>query len=276
MNTESPIVVVGGTGITGRRAVSLLAGRGIPVRAASRSGQTRFVWDERATWEPALAGARALYVVPLDGALLTAPLVELAVRLGVPKIVLLSGRGVDVPGYGEATSPVGATHTQGEAAVRASGVAWTIVRPGWFAQNFTEGFFREAVAAGEIRLPAGDGAVSFVDAADIAEVAVAALTEDGHAGQVYELSGPRALTFAEVAAALSAASGRAIRYVPVDEDAYVAEKIAEGWPVEDARALADTVTPVRKGMDAHISDGVWRALGRPPRDFAEFVRDAGF
>ncbi|MFI6499590.1 NAD(P)H-binding protein [Nonomuraea typhae] len=276
MNTESPIVVVGGTGTTGRRVVSLLTGRGIPVRAASRSGQTRFVWDEPATWEPALKGARALYVVPLDGALLTQPLVDLAVRLGVPKIVLLSGRGVDVPGYGDAGSPVGATHTQGEAAVRASGVAWTIVRPGWFAQNFTEGFFREAVAAGEIRLPAGDGAVSFVDAADIAEVVVAALTEDGHAGQVYELSGPRALTFAEVATALSAAAGRDIRYVPVDEDAYVAEKTAEGWPVEDARALAAAVTPARKGMDAHISDGVWRALGRPPRDFSEFISNARF
>ncbi|MFI9552613.1 NmrA family NAD(P)-binding protein [Nonomuraea endophytica] len=271
MNELNPILVVGGTGTTGRRVVSLLRGRGVAVRVGSRSGEPRFDWSDRATWDAALAGVRAVYVVPLDGELLTRPFVERAVELGVRRIVLLSGRGVDVPGYGDVTSGVGATHAEGEKAVLASGAEWTIVRPGWFAQNFSEGFFHEAVATGELRLPAGDGAVSFVDAADIAAVVAAALTGDGHAGQVYELSGPRALTMAEAAAAYSSATGRPLSYVDVDPEAFVAELVKEGWPVADAEGYAAAVAPARLGMDAYLSDGVQRALGRPPTDFADIA-----
>jgi uncharacterized protein YbjT (DUF2867 family) len=267
-------LILGGTGKSGRRVVSLLRARNVPVRAASRTGEQPFDWTDRTTWDLALKGVRAVYVVPLDGTTLTRPFVERAVDLGVERIVLLSGRGVDVPGYGDEDSAVGATHVGGEKAVRASGVEWTIVRPGWFAQNFSEGFFMEAVRAGEIRLPAGDGAISFVDAEDIAAVAAAALTEDGHAGQTYELSGPRALTLAEAAAQISAAAGRTVRYVPLSAGTFVEELIGQGWTAADAQGYADTIAPIRKGMDAYLSDGVQRALGRPPRDFAEFIRTA--
>ncbi|MDT0342268.1 NAD(P)H-binding protein [Streptomyces litchfieldiae] len=272
--SEKNTLVVGGTGTTGRRVVTALRARGVPVVTASRSGERRFDWQDRGTWDAALAGVEAMYVVPLDGALLTRPFVARAVALGVRRVVLLSARGVDVPDYGPADNVIGQTHVDGEDAVRTSGVDWTILRPGWFAQNFTEGFFRDAVAAGELRLSAGDGAASFVDAEDIAAVAVAALTEDGHAGQTYELSGPRAVTLAEAAAEISAASGRRVRYVPLAEGDYIAELVAAGLPEPDAADFAEVVRALRRGLDAHLSDGVCRALGRPPRDFGEFVKSA--
>ncbi|GAA3617848.1 NAD(P)H-binding protein [Nonomuraea rosea] len=272
--TEQPILVVGGTGKSGGRVASRLRSRTSAVRVAARSGDVRFDWTDRATWDPALDGVKSVYVVPLDGALLTRPFVERAVRLGVDRLVLLSGRGVDVPGYADDSGAAGATHLDGEDAVRGSGLPWTILRPGWFAQNFSEGFFREAVLAGELRLPAGDGAASFVDAADIADVAVAALTEDGHAGRTYELSGPRALTMAGVAAEISAVTGREVRYVPLTPDAFVAELVEQGWPEAGAKEYADSVAPLRLGKDAYLSDGVRQALGRPARDFTAFAREA--
>jgi uncharacterized protein YbjT (DUF2867 family) len=265
------VLVVGGTGKSGRRVVSRLREQGAAVRVGARSAPRSFDWTAPQTWDAALDGVRAVYVVPLDGAELTGPFVERAVRHGVERVVLLSGRGVDVPAYGPLDSPLAGTHISGERAVRASGVAWTILRPTWFAQNFSEGFFRDAVRAGEIRLAAGDGAATFVDAEDIAAVAVAALTADGHGGQVYELSGPRAVTMAEAAAEIGAAAGRDVRYAAVAPDAFVAELVAAGWPRADAEGYADAVAALRTGLDAHVSDGVQRALDRPPRDFAEFV-----
>ncbi|SEG99895.1 Uncharacterized conserved protein YbjT, contains NAD(P)-binding and DUF2867 domains [Nonomuraea solani] len=272
--TENTIVVVGGTGTTGRRVAARLRDMGAAVRVASRSGERRFDWNDRGTWDHALEGARAAYVVPFDGALLTRPFVERAEALGVRRLVLLSGRGVDVPGYADGSGTVGAGHIDGESAVRGSGLAWTILRPGWFAQNFSEGFFRDAVLAGELRLPAAGGAASFVDAADIADVAVAALTGDGHEGRTYELSGPRALTIAEAVAEISAVTGRTIRYVPLSPETYVAELIAQGWPEREAGEFAGAVAPIRSGLDAHLSDGVRRALSREPRDFTTFARAA--
>ncbi|MFC5753091.1 NAD(P)H-binding protein [Actinomadura rugatobispora] len=272
---EQPILVLGGTGKTGRRVASLLRAQGTPVRAASRTAEHPFDWTDRGTWDKALEGARAVFIVPFDGEALTRPFVERAVRHGVERVVLLSGRGLDDPSYVGEEAELVEPHIDGERAVRAlTGTAWTIVRPGWFAQNFSEGFLREAVLAGELRLPAGDGAASFVDAEDIAAVAVAALTGDGHAGRIYELSGPRALTIAEAVAEISAATGRAVRYVPLAPEEFVAELVGEGWPEADARGMATAVAAIRNGLDAHLSDGVRRALGREPRDFTEFAKAA--
>ncbi|MET9065209.1 NAD(P)H-binding protein [Streptosporangium sandarakinum] len=272
--TQQPILVTGGTGKVGTRVVSQLGRGNVAVRVGSRSGVPRFDWTDQDTWDAALHGARTVFIVPHDGELLTRPFVQRARDLGVERIVLLSGRGVDVPGYGGDDNAAGKTHIDGEDAVRSCGLAWTILRPGWFAQNFSEGFFRDAVLAGEVRLPAGDGAASFVDAEDIAAVAVAALTEDGHEGRTYELSGPRALTIAEALALISEAAGRPVRYVPVTVEEFIARLEDEGWSKIDAEAYADAIAPIRRGMDEHLSDGVQRALGRPPRDFSRFVRDA--
>lgn len=270
--SEQPILVTGATGKSGRRVVSQLRARGLPVRAASRDGEHHFDWTDPGTWDAALAGARAVYLVQLDGTKLVRPFVERAARAGVRRVVLASGRGIDDPDYAKDSGGILDGLVDSEAAVRQSGLEWTISRPGWFAQNFSEGFFSDAVRAGELRLPAGDGAASFVDAEDIAAVVVAALTEDGHDGQIYELSGPRALTLAEAAATISAATGRDLRYVPLSVEEYVAELVAQGLPRADAEAFADVVEPLRKGTDAYLSDGVRRALGRPPRTFAEFAK----
>jgi uncharacterized protein YbjT (DUF2867 family) len=270
--TKHPILVTGGTGKSGSRVVSQLRAQGASVRVASRSGEPQFDWLDRATWDSALDGVKAVYLVPIDGELLTRPFIERAVHLGVERVVLLSGRGVDVPGYSGEANIAGATHVDGESAVRDSGITWTILRPAWFAQNFSEGIFLDAILAGELRLPAGDGAASFIDAEDIAAVAVAALAEDGHGGQTYELSGPRALTIAEAIAEISQATGRDIRYVPLSPEEFVAELTGQGWPSAEAENYAEAVSPIRRGMDSYISDGVQRALGRQPRDFSDYVK----
>ncbi|MFD5133429.1 NAD(P)H-binding protein [Streptomyces olindensis] len=270
--SEHPILVTGASGKSGRRVVCHLRDRGLPVRAASRNGEHVFDWRDRRTWDAALEGVRSVYIVQLDGTKLVRPFVERAVRHGVRRIVLASGRGIDDPHYAKDSGGVLAGIRDSEAAVRESGLEWTISRPGWFAQNFSEGFFADAVRAGELRLPAGDGAASFVDAEDIAAVVVAALTDGRHAGETYEVSGPRAVTMAEAVATISEATGRAIRYVPLSVEAYVAELVRQGWAPADARAFADVIEPLREGRDAYVSDGVWRALGRPPRTFAEFAK----
>jgi uncharacterized protein YbjT (DUF2867 family) len=271
---EQPILVTGGTGKSGRRVVSQLAERGVPVRVGSRSGAPPFDWTDRDTWDAALDGVARVYVVPLDGERLTRPFVQRCAAHGVERLVLLSGRGVDVPGYVPEDSAAGLTHVDGEHAVRTSSLQWTVLRPGWFAQNFSEGFFRDAVLAGELRLPGGDGAATFVDAEDIAAVAVEALSGDGHGGRTYELSGPRPVTLAEAAATIAEATGRAVRYVPVPPEDFVAELVGQGWPRADAEDYALAVSPLRRGLDSHVSDGVRRALGREPRDFTDFVKDA--
>ena len=171
--TAKPVLVVGATGKTGRRVVAQLTALGIPVRAASRSGQQRFDWLDRSTWKAALDGVSGVYVVPPDGTTTVPAFLELAEASDVERLVLLSARGVDVPGY------FGDVDVEGmllnERAVRSAGPDWTILRPGWFAQNFSEGVFRDGILGGELRLAAGDGATSFVDTVDIAAVAVAAL-----------------------------------------------------------------------------------------------------
>ncbi|WP_067465261.1 NAD(P)H-binding protein [Actinomadura macra] len=265
------ILVTGATGKSGRRVVDQLRAQGLPVRAAARGGEHTFDWTDPGTWDAALEGMRSAYIVQLDGTKLVRPFIERAVRHGVRRIVLASGRGIDVPGYAKDSGGVLEGIIDSEAAVRDSGLEWTISRPGWFAQNFSEGFFADAIRTGELRLPAGDGAASFVDAEDIAAVVVAALTEDRHAGQIYEVSGPRAVTLSEAVATISEAAGREIRYVPLSAGEYVAELVAQGVPAPDAEAFADVIEPLREGRDAYVSDGVRRALGRPPRTFAEFA-----
>ncbi|MFV8131485.1 NAD(P)H-binding protein [Streptomyces syringium] len=286
--TNEPVLVIGGTGKTGRRVVAGLKERGVAVRVASRSSEQRFDWLDESTWGPALEGVGAVYAVPLEGVAVSRSFTGLARRSGVKRIVLLSARGVDVPGYyedGEAGDDENeekaageeagvASHLQGEHAVRDSGLEWTILRPGWFAQNFSEGLFLDALLAGELRLPVADGAAAFVDLEDVAAVAVAALTEDGHTGQVYEMSGPRAVNLETVVAEIAGVTGRPIRYVPVTVGRFTAELRQEGLSAEDAQLWAAALNPIRRGLEAKVSDGVRRALGRDPRDFAEFVKDA--
>jgi len=211
-------LVLGGTGKTGRRVAERLAERGLLVRIGSRSGEPPFDWDKPDTWATALDGVSAAYVSYYpDLAIPGAPeavrsFTELAVESGVQRLVLLSGRGEE-----EAQSAEQAVREVGEEA----GVEWTIVRCAWFMQNFDENFLLEPILAGEVALPSGNVPEPFVDADDIADVAVAALTEDGHAGEIYELTGPRLLTMEEAVSEISRATGRQIRFVPVTLDEFV-------------------------------------------------------
>jgi uncharacterized protein YbjT (DUF2867 family) len=188
-------------------------------------------------------------------------LAELAVRTGVTRLVVLSGRGEP-----EAEAA--------EQAVRDSGAELTILRSTWFAQNFSEDYWRDAVLSGEVALPAGEMPEPFVDADDIADVAVAALTEDGHVGKLYELTGPRLLTFAEAVDEIARAVGREIRYVPVSIEDFVAAAYEESVPAEFIELLTYLFSEVLDGRNAHLTDGVQRALGREPKDFADYARDA--
>ncbi|MER5934047.1 NAD(P)H-binding protein [Streptomyces sp. NPDC002054] len=263
-NTENnTTLVIGGTGKTGRRVAEKLAAQGRPVRIGSRRGAPAFDWDEPATWAPALEDVDRVYVtyypdLAFPGAVdRIGAFSELAVASGARRLVLLSGRGEEAA---EAA----------EARLKASGADWTIVRASWFNQNFDEAFFLEPVLAGEIALPTADAVEAFVDAEDIADVVVAALTDDRHTGKVYELSGPRLLSFADVAAELSKATGREIAYVPVTNEQYRAVLRENGLPEE----FADLFTLILDGRNAHLVHGVEEVLGRKPRDFADYAREA--
>jgi uncharacterized protein YbjT (DUF2867 family) len=162
----------------------------------------------------------------------------------------------------------------GEQAVRNSGAEWTIVRASWFCQNFSENFLLEPVMGGKVAFPGGQVAEPFIDVEDVADIAAAALAEDGHVGQLYEVTGPRLLTFADALQEIAKATGREIHYVPVSRDEYTTAMLEQGVPAEFANPLAELIATVLDGRNAYLSDGVRRALGREPRDFSDFARDA--
>lgn len=256
-------LVVGGTGKTGRRVVERLRARNLPVRVGSRQGEPSFDWDEAATWAPALRGVSFAYVsfVPdlgVPGAAATVgAFAELAAESGVRRLVLLSGRGE-------------AEAQRAEQAVQSAGAEWTIVRCSWFNQNFSESFFLGPIRSGELALPVDAVLEPFVDAEDIADVAVAALTEDRHAGQVYELTGPRLLRFDEATGEIARASGREVRFVPLSVDDYVSALLEQGAPDESVWLVRYLFTEVLDGRNAQLADGVQRALGRDARDFRDY------
>jgi uncharacterized protein YbjT (DUF2867 family) len=267
-NTSDPknlSLVLGGTGKTGRRIAERLASRDIPTRVGSRAADPSFDWGDQGTWDAVLEGVTAAYVsyapdVAIPGATdAVRAFVEKAVGHGVQRLVLLSGRGEE-----EAQ--------RCERIIQNAGVEWTVVRASWFNQNFSEGEFLDMVLAGAITLPTGDVPEPFVDADDIADVAVAALTEDGHAGQIYEVTGPRLLTFEEAAAEIARASGREIEYVRIPSEAFAAGIAESGAPDDIVWLLDYLFCTVLDGRNAHVCDGVRCALGRAPTDFAEYAR----
>ena len=260
-----PTLVLGATGKTGRRIIERLRARGVPTRASSRSGQPPFDWEDPATWAPALEGVGSAYIsyypdLAVPGAVeATRSFAELAVGSGVRRLALLSGRGEP-----EAE--------RAERAVRDTGADLTILRSTWFMQNFSEDYMLDHVLSGEIRLPAGDVPTPFLDIDDLADIAVEALTDDRHVGQLYELTGPRSLTMAEVAAEISAAADREVRYAAVSLDQHAAEAAEHGVPPEFVEFLTYLFGEVVDGRNASTTDGVRRALGREPRDFGDYAR----
>lgn len=263
----SRTLVLGGTGKTGRRVAERLSERGLPVRIGSRSAKAPFDWEKPATWPGALTDVGAAYIsyypdlaVPGAADAMRA-FTGLAVTRGVSRLVLLSGRGEP-----EAQ--------RSEQIVRDSGAAWTVVRASWFAQNFSEGYLLEPILSGEVALPVGTVAEPFVDADDIANVAVEALTDDRHAGQLYEVTGPRLWTFAEAIAEIATFTGSDLRFVRVGVDEYASALEEAGVPRTFVTLITYLFSEVLDGRNASVEDGVRRALGRPARDFSDYVRAA--
>ena len=229
MTQQKPVLVLGSTGKTGRRVVERLTARGIPTRMGVRSGEPPFDWDDPDTSAPALQGVGSVYVQhyldAMPGAAdILGSFAELAVGHGVPRLVHLSGRG----------EPEAELAAQ---AVRDTGAEVTTLRSTWFSQNFSESYFLDGLLAGELALPAGNTPEPFVDADDIADVAVAALTEDGHVGESYELTGPRLLTFTDAVGEIAQATGREIRYVPASIEDFAAGLEEQAVPGEWIKLL---------------------------------------
>ncbi len=258
-------LVLGGTGKTGRRVAERLQNLGWPVRIGSRSGNPPFDWENQATWKPMLQGITSVYItfqpdLAVPGAVNTIDsFVKLAVECGIGKLVLLSGRGEK-----EAQ--------QCERVVMDSGLDWTILRASWFNQNFSESYLLEPILAGFVALPVGNVGEPFVDTEDIAEAAVAALTEPGHSKQLYELTGPRLLTFREVIGEIASKTGNPIQFEPISTEQYTAALTEHGVPEEYIALLRYLFTEVLDGRNAYLTDGVERALGRKPADFSDYVQ----
>jgi uncharacterized protein YbjT (DUF2867 family) len=262
-----PILILGANGKTGRRVAERLEKLGVPFRPAGRSTTPPFDWTDRSTWRQAVEGTSAIYVtnqpdLAIPGAReATSALTDLALAMGVKRVVLLSGRGEE-----EALAA--------EKALMASGADWTILSCSWFNQNFSEGHFFPDIMSGEVALPVGGVGEPFVDADDIADVAVKALTEDGHVGKLYELTGPRFLTFAQAVQEIAAASGRDITFRTISHKEFKRGVEALRLPKDLVWLLDELFTRVLDGRNEYLADGVQQALGRPAKDFSAFAREA--
>lgn len=261
-----PILIIGGTGKTGRRVAERLIARDIPVRIGSRSASPAFDWDKPETWAVSLEGVSAAYItyypdLAVPGAAeAVGDLTRLALRKGVKRLVLLSGRGEP-----EAQAA--------EKILQASGADWTIVRASWFMQNFSESMMLGPILGGEMALPVSAVREPFIHADDIADVVTAALTDDRHIGQLYEVTGPRLLTFAEATAEIAKATGRDINYVTITPEEFMQSLAQEQIPADIAILVNELFTVVLDGRNEYLSDGVHKALGRKPRDFSDFTRE---
>lgn len=263
--TEGVTLVLGGTGKTGRRVIERLTAMGVSTRIGSRYASTAFDWKDPSNWGQVLDKVRAVYIsfapdLAVPGAAESIKqFVDVAIDHGVKRVVLLSGRGEE-----EAQ--------RCEGLIQREELEWTVVRASWFAQNFSEGAFYEMVINGEVLLPAGDVREPFVDVEDIADVAVAALTETGHSGQIYEVTGPRLMTFAKAVETISQASGRKIQYRQIPLQSFIQHAKESGIDDDLVWLLEYLFSSVLDGRNEYLTDGVRRAIGREPIDFLEYAK----
>jgi uncharacterized protein YbjT (DUF2867 family) len=280
------ILVTGATGLNGGELVRRLSARGVAVRALTRSLEkaaalsalpnVEVVAGDMAqpeTLAAALRGVdRAMLISSSDPAMLEvqSAFIAAAASAGVKHVVKLSGI---MP---ELDSPFRFARMHGEIERRleASGMAFTQLRAG----EFMPAYFRQVpsiLAKGALFLPMENAKIASIDVGDIAEVAATVLTSSGHEGKIYPLTGPEALGMAEVADALSAATGKSIRYVNIAPDDAKNAQLAAGVPPYLADALAELFAERRKGKEAQVSPVAQTLLGRRPTSFAEFaVRNA--
>ena len=265
MNEE--YLIIGGTGKTGRKVVNNLKRKGHNVRVGSRSAVPSFEWEDPSNWMEVLEGIDKMYVVfypdlAVPGAYEAIQrLTEVAKAAGVQKAVLLSGKGEE-----EAE--------RCEDLIASSGMDYTLVRASWFNQNFSESFFVDPVLSGEVALPMPDAQIPFVDTGDIADVVTAALTDDQHNGQTYEVTGPRKFTFAEAIAEISNATGRSISYRPITLAEYTESMKTAGLPADYIWLFEYLFREVLGNPDNQVvSNDVERVLGRKAKDFSEFASE---
>ncbi len=264
---KNQILVIGGTGKTGRKVVQKLQGLGHNVRVGSRNANPAFDWEDQTTWAPALEGIEKMYVtfqpdLAVPGALeAIESLTKLAIRNGIKKMVLLSGKGEKEAELCEQV-------------VINSGLNYTIIRASWFNQNFSESFFLDPIIAGHVALPQAEAKVPYIDTDDIADVAVEALLNEKHTGQLYELTGPRLLTFPEVANEIAKATGRTIEFTPISLQAY--SKMLEEFevPADYIWLINYLFTEVLgEEKNAQITNDIEKVLGRKPKDFSAYVEE---
>jgi len=264
---KNNILVIGGTGKTGRKVAERLTKLDQIVRIGSRSGSPAFNWEDSSTWSAALKGMDKIYItfqpdLAVPGALEAIEgLTKEAKKSGIKKLVLLSGKG-------EREAELC------EQVVINSGIDYTIVRASWFNQNFSESFFLDPIMSGHVALPQANAKVPYVDTDDIADVVVAALLNEQHNGQLYELTGPRLLTFEEVISEISIATGRDIVFTPISLSAYTKMLEQFGVPADYVWLINYLFTEVLDNeQNSEITNDIEKVLGRKPKDFSEYVRE---
>ena len=261
------ILVIGGTGKTGRRVVEGLTQLGHNVRVGTRGGSPAFEWNDPSTYAQALKGMDRAYIVyypdlAVPGAreaIMT--LTETALKEGLEKVVLLSGKG----------------ETEAEACeqiVANSGLNYTLVRASWFNQNFSEGAFLDFVLAGHVALPMPEAEIPFVDADDIADVVTKVLVDDAYNGETITVTGPRKMTFKEVVETMATGIGREIQYQPITIEAFKEGMKAAGLPESYVWLFGYLFKEVLGNPEnQNVSNDVERVLGRKATDFRQYVEN---
>ncbi len=266
--TDAKILIVGANGKTGTRVDARLRAAGIATLGVSRSTNPKFDWADASNWPVVLEGVKGAYLTYHPD--LSVPEAEghirefcnIARNAGLEHVVLLSGRGEE-----------GAARA--EHVLRESGLDWNIVQSSWFAQNFSENFLLDGILAGELVVPAGTAPEPFIDIDDIADVVVATFMESGLRNRLFEVTGPRAMTFAECVNEISAAAGYSVRLDEVPLDVYIQALRDQDVPEYLVRLLRELFTDLFDGRNAHTAEGVRDALGRPATDFADYARKTG-
>lgn len=262
---NSPILIIGKTAKTGLRVDQRLQALGLATRGVSRSSSPAFDWEDASSWRAALEGTTSAYVTFYpDLAIPSAEdtiqrFVTLAKEVGLQHLVLLSGRGEQ-----------GAERA--ETVLMNSGLNWNVVRASWFMQNFSEGFMIEGIVTGELMLPAESIVEPFIDIDDIADVAVAALTRPELRNRLFEVSGPRAMTFAQCVADISDAVGYPVKYTQIPIEDFLHALREQGLPEDMLWLMRELFTVVLDGRNSNPTTGVQEALGRPATDFSEYAR----
>lgn len=262
MTTQT--LIIGKNGKTGARVNRLLAREGYNTRAVSRSTTPAFDWEKPEGWLDVMQGCQSAYVcfqpdlaIPAAKTAIT-EFVRLAKIAGIEHIVLLSGRGEDGAQLAEQL-------------VINSGLRWNVVRASWFAQNFSEGFLIEGILHGQVALPAGDILEPFIDIDDIADVVFACLTNPELTNQLFEVTGPEAITFRDCVNIISNAIDSPIAFLDQSSEQFVQELRQQGMPEDVLWLMNELFSVVMDGRNSVVTNGVEQALGRPARSFHQYV-----